>query len=207
VPTFWAKEAGVFSAYWFGDPTYDPTTWPNTGEGYNHIIANFSAKFVADAPPTIIEHDSPPNLGPGISFTGGPEDLLISDDAFWQLRPGVVFSTSLPPIAVTLTHTLPTSTASNLRFHIESRATAGTVSQEIQVWDFVQQAWVTLEFLNTIAFGGAPDLVRLIDLGDPAPFIGSLNEVMVRVRWRSAGPVFAYPWNVGVDRTYLSYRP
>lgn len=207
VPTFWAKESGVFSAYWFGDPTYDPTTWPSTAESFNHIIANFSAKFVADGPPTIIEHNSPPNLGPGISFTGVSENLLASDDVRWHLRPGVVFSTSLPPIALTMTHTLPQATASWIRFTLESRGTAGTIRQEIQVWNFVQQAWVTIEHLSSIAFGSAPDLVRTVDLGDPAALIGPANEVIVRVRWRSSGPVFAYPWNVGLDRAYVSFRP
>jgi hypothetical protein len=75
------------------------------------------------------------------------------------------------------------------------------------VWDVLQQAWVTIETLTTIAFGGAPDLVRTVDLGDPASVIGPANEVRVRTRYKLNGPVFAYPWSVSLDRAYLSYRP
>ncbi|MEO7454271.1 MAG: hypothetical protein ABIV13_05865, partial [Fimbriimonadales bacterium] len=206
VPTFWAKESGVLSPYWFGDPTYDPTTWPSNAEGYNNIVANFSAKFIAEDPATIIEHENPV-LSPGVSFTGSGADLFASDDVRWHFRPGVVFSSSLPPIALAMNFTLPTAAASSLRFTIESRATAGTVRQEIQVWNFVQQTWVSLEHLPSIAFGAAPDLLRTLDLGETTAIIGPLKEVKVRVRWRSSGPVFAYPWNVGVDRVYVRYRP
>lgn len=207
VPTFWAKQSGTFSAFWFGDPTYDPVTWPNTDEGYNHIIANFSAKFVTGSPFQVIEHSPPPILTPGVPVSGAPEDLLISDDVRWHLRPGVVFSTAQPPVVMQLKFEAPSATASALRFTVESRATAGSIGQEIQVWDFVQEAWVSLETLNSIAFGGSPDLVKTLDLGDPQSRIGPQNEVRVRARWRAIGPVFAYPWNVGIDRAYLSYRP
>jgi hypothetical protein len=207
VPTFWAKEGGNFTAFWFGDPTYDPTTWPSTGEGYNHIIANFGARFVAEEPATIIDHDDPPILSPGVSFTGGQADMRVSDDVRWQLRPGIVFTSTSPPIALAMSFTLPNATASSLRFTIESRASASTIREEIQVWNVAQKAWVSLQTLPSMAFGAAPDRVRTIDLGDPTPLIDPNQKLKVRVRWRLGGPVFVFPWNVGVDRVYVSYRP
>ena len=207
VPTFWVSKTSSFVPFWFGDPTYDPTSWPNTTFGYNSIVANFSAKFQADVPPTIIEHSPPAVLNPGVSFTGGDGSLAASDDVRWHLRPGVVFSTALPPIVLTFSYTLPQPTASSLRFVFESRATASTIRQEIQAWDFVVGAWETVDLVSSIAVGAQPDLVRTVPLADLPSLIGPANEVRLRTRWRLTGPVVAYPWNVGVDRVYLAFRP
>ena len=207
VPTFWVKKATTFVSYWFGDPTYDPKSWPNTTFGYNNIIANFSAKFVTDVAPTIIDHNPPATLNPGVTFSGGDASLAASDDVRWHMRPGAVFSTALPPTVLTFSYTLPQATASSLRFVIESRATANTVRQEVQVWNFGTGAWETVDLVPSLAVGSQPDLVRTIPLTDTANYIGPGNEVRVRSRWRLAGPVISYPWNVGVDRAFLAFRP
>ena len=207
VPTFWYRETSGLTSYWFGDPTYDPTTWPSTDEGFNNIIGNFSAKFVADIPPIIVEHTNPPLLNPGIVFSGTSADLLISDDVRWVLRPGPVFSSSAPPIVIVFSHTLSDPQASSLRVTLESRVSANLIRQEIQFWNFNTNAWVLKDEVLAPPFGTQPDLVRTVDVGDPTSFVGPGNEVRVRTRWKAMGPVFAYPYNVALDREYISYRP
>lgn len=207
VPTFWFRENGIMTAFWFGDPTYDPTSWPDNTFGYNNIIANLSAQFVADIAPTVIEHNTPPTLNPGQTSSGSPADLLLSDNVRWALVPGIVLNPSLPPIVVVFEHTLPTSTASSLRITLESRATAATMKQEIQAWNVSQNAWVTLDTLPFMVSGATPDMVRTVEIPNPADYIGANNLVRVRCRWRLTGPVLVLPWRVFLDREYLAYRP
>jgi hypothetical protein len=206
VPTFWFRDAGTLSAFWFGDPTYDPTTWPSMSEGFNNIIGNLSARFESDVPPTFVPFNSPAVLNPGVSFQGSETDMHSSDDVRWVLRPGVVLTSGLPPIVITYEFTLPEDAASSLRFTIESRTSANFISQEVQVWNFVTSAWVVAEKIRGIPFGGAPDLVRTVDLGATQEIIGPDSLVRVRARWKANGPVLFYPWNVGVDHAYLAFR-
>lgn len=207
VPLFWFRDSFGLSEYWFGDPTYDPTSWPTTKEGYNNIIANFSAKFGTNIPPTIVENMDPPTVLPGTIFSGTSANLLVSDDIRWVLRPGIVLSTSLPPIAVVYKHFLPVSSATSLRMTIESRASANRIHQEIQIWNFVSNAWIQFDLVPALAFSSQPDLVRTIDFGDPTPFIGPGNEIRVRTRYRANGPVLSYPWSVSIDREFVTFRP
>jgi hypothetical protein len=207
VPLFWLRDIFGLSEYWFGDPTYDPTSWPSNNEGYNNIIANFSAKIGTNVPPTVVENADPPTVQPGVIFSGTSANVLASDDIRWTLRPGVVLSTSLPPIAVVYKHFLPVSTPTSLRLTLESRASANRIQQEIQIWNFTTNAWVSFDLIPALAFSSQPDLVRTVDFGDPAPFVGPSNEVRVRTRYRANGPVLSYPWSVGIDREYVTFRP
>lgn len=206
VPTFWFRDAGVMSAFWFGDPTYDPTTWPSTKEGFNNIIGNFSAKFVANIPPIIVEHVDPPTLAPGAIFSGTNLDLLASDNVYWTLLPGIVFNPAAPPIVVIFDHILADPTASSLRVTVESRASA-PISQEIAIWDHTGPGWTVIEVLPSVPLGGQPDLSRTLDVGLAAPYIGPSNEVRIRLRYRLNGPSASFPWRVSLDREYISYRP
>jgi len=207
VPLFWFRDTSGLSEYWFGDPTYDPSSWPSNNQGYNNIIANFSAKFGTNVPPTVVENMDPPTVLPGVIFSGTSANVLISDDIRWVLRPGIVLSTALPPIAVVYKHFLPLANPTSLRLTLESRASANRIQQEIQIWNFTSNTWVTFDLVPALAFSSQPDLVRIIDFGNPAPFIGPSNEVRVRTRYRANGPVLSYPWSVGIDREYMTFRP
>ncbi len=207
VPLFWLRDTLGLSEYWFGDPTYDPSSWPSTNEGFNNIIANFSSRFGTNIPPTIVENTDPPTVMPGVVFSGTSAEVLVSDDIRWVLRPGIVLSTSLPPIAVVYKHFLPVGAATSLRMTIESRASANRIHQEIQIWNFTTNAWATRDLVPALAFSSQPDLVRTVDFGDPTPYIGPSNEVRVRTRYRANGPVLQYPWSVAIDREYVTLRP
>jgi len=207
VPLFWSRDGSGLSEYWFGDPTYDPTSWPSTTQGYNNIIANFSALFSTDVPPTVVENTDPPTVLPGTVFSGTSANVLFSDNIRWVLRPGVVLSTSLPPIAVVYNHFLPVSAASSLRVTVESRASANRIHQQIQIWDFLNPGWDTFDLVPALPYSSQPDLVRTVDFGDPTPYIGPGNEVRVRTRYRANGPVLQYPWSVSIDREYVTFRP
>jgi hypothetical protein len=207
VPTFWYREASGLTSYWFGDPTYDPTTWPSTAEGFNNIIGNFSARFTTDIPATIVEHSGTPVVNPGSVFSGTHADLLASDDVRWVLNPGPVFSSFGFPVSVVFTHVLNDPAASTLRVALESRGSANNIRQEIEFWNFSTNVYDLKDVIAVTPFGGQPDLTRIVDVGNPANYVGPGNEVRVRARWKATSAVFAFPWSVSLDREYVSYRP
>lgn len=137
-------------------------------------------------------------VSPGIVLSGGLQQISASDDDYMVLRPGIVFSTSQPPIVMQVNGTLTSGNPNSLQFAAEAHAQQLGIIQEISAYDFVSGEFRRLSArpLLTADEGAAGGCAP------PNRFIGPGNEVRVRVAYRAAAPVFSYPWRVYIDRLW-----
>jgi hypothetical protein len=118
--SFWTKTEAGMSQYWFGNPTFDPTTYPETDWGFNFLVANLSAKFQTTSFATPVEHGVNTVLK-GLFSGGWHADMDQSDNRYWSISPGLVASLTEDPVRIVVEHALPGSSPSGLNLTVESR--------------------------------------------------------------------------------------
>jgi hypothetical protein len=203
---FWIKDGlgtNGFGSYWFGNPTYDAATFGTAGT-YNNVIANLSAKFLAAV---VLHHTNAPNARLGGTVLNGVEgNVDASDNVYWQLRPGVVFSNAIDPIRLEYKFTAPGNTPSSLVFTSEDKTSSTAVRRRISAWDYTlgTPAYVQLAFDQMTPAN--TDLVKNQAL-NAALNIGPGNEIKVLVGYRATTAVFSYPWIIDVDEVKVTYTP
>jgi hypothetical protein len=142
---------------------------------------------------------SPTALNPirGVLVGGNLAALLNSDDTRLVHRPGIVFSTTQAPVSFEVVGTAPQQTASELRFVIESQGSAPAVSQRVELFDYVSNAYVPFPATNLTT----ADVTREVVVSTNASryIQAGTREVKARLEFRATGPVFVYPWESRVD--------
>ena len=149
----------------------------------------------------------PSSLNPirGVLVSGNLTSLLISDTNRLIHRPGIVFTTSQAPIAYEVVGTAPQQSASELRFRIESHASSPAVSQRIELFDYVANAYVPFAPTNLTTSDAMRDVV--VSTNASRYIQAGTREVKARIEFRATGPVFAYPWESRVNLTMWRQTP
>jgi hypothetical protein len=158
----------------------------------------------------VIPHD---NVGvlpsPGGVISGSDAAVNISDDSYWELRPGVVFSSAQDPCAVEFVGHCPAATPSQLEILVESFASTGGIRQTIQAYNYGSSSFVTVGSPGILPFSGADGVV--IQALTPAQNIKTTsippNEMRARLSFRATSAVFAFPWKVKLDQVVWRYTP
>jgi hypothetical protein len=133
----------------------------------------------------------------GVLVSGNMAGLNSSDNDRLVYRPGIVFSTSLPPVEYDTMATSPTLNPTKLVFAIESSATSPNIHRTVQLYNYD-----TLQFEN---MGSVPSttldsVTEYTITSNPGRFVHVNGEVWARISAKAEGPVFAYPWQFAVDR-------
>ena len=140
----------------------------------------------------------------GVSVSGGVASLHQKDGTYWQLRPGIVFSTAQAPVELVLNGTAPTATASRLSFSLVVGATANALQQKIELYDYNAGTW---ELIDTRASTTVDQTVTL-DIPNASRFIeAGTRQMQARLSYKQTGPVFTYPWQVRLDRAHWTVIP
>lgn len=136
------------------------------------------------------------NIVRGVVESGNLSSLVTSDDSRLVMRPGITFTTSQAPVEFIVSANLNSPTLTSLRFAIESSATSPAVSQRIELFDFIANAYVLVDARSSTL----SDTEVLVAPAGAMRFIGPAREVRARISYKAAGPVFAYPWRARIDR-------
>jgi hypothetical protein len=140
----------------------------------------------------------------GFVLAGGLASLRSSDDDRLVVRPGITFGTNEDPIQVEIEGFAPIPLPSNLTFWIESHASSGNVRQAIQFYNFRTQSY---EQLTSHTLSQTDAVKAAATIADVGRFVEpGTRRVKVKIGYRSSGPVFAYPWEVRIDRTWWTLR-
>lgn len=141
----------------------------------------------------------------GLVLAGGLSDLLCSDDSRFSIRPGVVFSTSEPPVRLILEGTSANNAPNQLQFVVEGYASQANISQTIELYNFNTSQY---ELVNTSAMPTSEGVTTVTISTNASRFVQSgTGAIRARVAHRAVGPVFSYPWVVNLDQTVWRIAP
>lgn len=133
----------------------------------------------------------------GVLVSGNMSSLNSSDNDRLIYRPGIVFSTTLPPVQYDTMATSPTLNPTKLVFAIESSATSPNIHRTVQLYNYD-----TLQFepMGTVPSTTTDSVTEYTITSNPGRFVHVNGEVWARISAKAEGPVFAYPWQFAVDR-------
>ncbi|MEW6199032.1 MAG: C25 family cysteine peptidase [Planctomycetota bacterium] len=137
---------------------------------------------------------------------GDLPDLFYSDDARLGAQVGIVLTPAEPPVWLVVTGTATTAAPSELRFTLEANvSTAGAFTQRIQLFNYVTQSFEDADVRPATI---VDQTVVVLVSGDPSRFINpTTREMQAQLTWVPSGPISAFPWTVGVDRTVWTITP
>jgi hypothetical protein len=137
--------------------------------------------------------------------SGNLASLLTSDDNRLVHKPGVVLVSSQAPVAYEVIGTAPQQSASELRFRIESHASATAISQRVELFDYVANAYVPFPATNLTT----SDVLREVVVSTNASryIQAGTRQVKARIEFRATGPVLVYPWRSRVDLNMWRMTP
>ena len=166
------------------------------GSGYGETFSSFGQQeiniipfFLAPTNHTVVR---------GIVTGGDLTSVATSNNVRLQLRPGITFTTAQWPVEVIFRRISPVVTPTHFYVRTESHASAATIRQKFEAFNYNTNAWVLLDESNlTLA-----DVVRVYSVpGNVTHFQHpSTREVQLRVSAKAFGPVFAYPWQYRLDQ-------
>lgn len=135
----------------------------------------------------------------GVQFGPGQlQDVIYSDDQRIAVRPGIVFSTSLPPVEVRFDATAPYATTSALSAMFESRASSAAIGYTAHAWNFTTGQWVLLGAGNMTT---TDTTVQVTFPGNAGEYIeAGTRNMRLKLTGKANGPVFAYPWTFEIDK-------
>jgi hypothetical protein len=165
-------------------------------DGYIYVV-NLAGGNIRRIRPTA-ENLGPESftVNPGVIAGGNLASLQESDDSRLTMRPGIVFTTSQPPIALFAETTSPFAVPSQLTVSIESRGSSPNIQQIIAlendggVFEVLYQRQVTTK----------DDTITINIVSNPADYVRNDGSIRARVQYRVTGPVFVFPWTAEVDR-------
>jgi hypothetical protein len=144
-------------------------------------------------------------VAPGALVSGGLAELGISDDAYLVMRPGVVLTSSQDPIALRVDGTVLGANPSELKIVVETKASAPSIRQITEVWNFNTNGWQVVDTNPAISNAG-PDTVLNVTLTPPANYVGPANLVQMRLKFKAMGAILVYPWQARVDEATWRYK-
>jgi hypothetical protein len=133
----------------------------------------------------------------GIEVSGNLASLINDDDNRLTLRPGITFTSGQAPIEFEVTGTADSQTPVKIDLLSIARASAATIQERLELFNFSSG---TFETVNTRMLTTTDSQFIAVAGGDLNRFVGSNRAVRARFSYRAMGPVFVYPWNVGVDK-------
>lgn len=133
---------------------------------------------------------------PGNILEGGLPHLMTSDDSRLLLRPGVVLSTSIPPIRLTVEATVPKN-VSRVRCDVESAASSTSIRERVEFYNFTtglydlagQHQMTTSDKQYRFAMESGANYIE-----------PGTRRVRARVSCWAVGPVLAFPWLARFDQ-------
>lgn len=184
----------------------ETVTIPNTPTGnariiveaVNNIYYNVSPTFTITAGATE-QTVAPTNLTlfRGIQFSGSIGSFANSDDDRYQVRPGPVATGTEAPIQMILEATSPSSSATTLKFKVESSASSPNVGQTIYLFDWTANAYVSMSSVSLPVADGVIEVTAT----NPNRFIQpGTNLLRARISGNQVGPVVTYPYTMRVDQ-------
>ena len=172
-------------------------------DGYIYVT-NLSGGRVNRIRPTL-EHVGPNSftVQRGNIVAGGLASLQDSDDGRLEVTPGVVFSSSDPPIVILAETTSPfTTIPASFDLKIESNGTSNTVQQEIAL-ELDNGGFDVVDTRNLTTTDG---VVTVTINSNVADYIRPDGTIRARLRYKLIGPVFSYPWRSRVDQILWSIQ-
>src|SRR5947207_14411726 len=103
------------------------------------------------------------------------------------------------------TITLQTELDSTFLLVVESRAQQVNIRQTIEVFNFSTGAYV--QFNQLLLPTTSPDTVTTSSLSPSENYIGTGNQVRLKVSYKAVGPILSYPWQVFIDEATLRFAP
>jgi hypothetical protein len=141
----------------------------------------------------------------GNLVSGTLASLLTSDNNRLVYRPGVVLSNQLAPVQYEVLGTAPQQTASTLRFRIESHASSASISQKIEMYDYVAGAFVTVDTRNLTT---TDNLIEAVVSTNASRYIqAGTRQTRTRIEFRATGPTLGFPWESRVDLAMWRLNP
>ena len=134
-------------------------------------------------------------------ISGNLASLVNNDDSRLTVRPGPVFTNAQSPIHVIVESTVPIGPVSSLRMLLDGRAASTSIEQRIEFY-FVAGAYQTVDLRQATT----SDSLAVANAGaNPGRFVQAVTgKVRSRIRYKATGPIFQYPWTIGID--YMSWR-
>jgi len=133
----------------------------------------------------------------GTVVSGSLANVNASDDVYYTFSPGIVLSTSQPPVYLQFNATAPTLTPSSLAFVVETAGSSTSLQQEIELFNYVSQTWVAadtsmLTLGDAVYSGGA--------VGSPSQYVHPVTmAVSARIAVRATAPTLSFPWSYRMD--------
>ena len=196
-----------------GAPLGNGNSFVDSGDlAFNFANANYLGTGNWDFSMGIESGSGPATFGPtainpirGILASGNLNSLQNSDNDRLVYRPGVVFSSGQAPISYELTATAPNTTTSELRFTVESQASAASIQQKIELFDYIANAYVPVDTRNLTT---TDTVAEVVITTNPGRFVQSgTRQVKVRLEFKATGAVFQYPWESRVDMAVWRQTP
>lgn len=138
------------------------------------------------------------NVNPGIVLSGALSDIFVSDDYYLTVRPGVVLSSSQPPVQVVLEGTSAIASPSSMTFRLEASANQANVGQTISLYNFTTGVYDQVDsraasLTDTTVNAVATNPSRYVETGT--------NKVRAKISYQATGPIVTYPWNAKIDQS------
>jgi serine protease AprX len=167
-----------------------------SGTGYGENFSSYIEQQV-----NVIPFFLPPTTHTVIrgNVTGGDlSSVTTSNNVYLQVRPGITFTTSQWPVEMVFRRVSPVTTPRFFYVRTESQATAASIKQRFEAFNYNTNAWVVLDESNL----ALTDAVRIYSVPGTVTHFQhpSTREVQLRVSAKAFGPVFAYPWAYRLDQ-------
>jgi hypothetical protein len=182
------------------------------GSSNGSFLGQFCAGISQSAPEFCLFGPAPGGISPdaysvvyGRPIGGGVFEMSRSDDAYYSIRTGIVFSQALPPIRMMFHFPAPNGDFSELRMRLEMFGSTSGLQRVIELKNVNTGAWevidtrmelTNLDMRMQIGPGADPD--RYID-----PLGGGVNA---RISWKPTGPVTNPQWFVQIDQMLIYFR-
>lgn len=162
--------------------------------------------FILDASEAMTRTIPPASytLNRGVQISGSLASLLADDDNRLNLRPGIVFSTSQAPIEFEVTATADSTTPIKIDIRSVARASAATIQERLELYNYTSGIF---ELVDARMLTASDTSFTAVSTGNLNRFVGPNRAVRARFSYRATGPVFAYPWTVGIDQVAFINTP
>jgi len=194
------KKSGLVSAY----IDAQPSTAMTAGAGQIVAAGKDGTRIRVFSFRNGIDHDTA-TLIRGRTTENSHFAMMHSGDGYWSIAPGAVFSNQQAPISMILSHTAPPENPQEMAVTLESRGTANGVKQSVEVYNFANSTWTSLESNVVLPFGGSPDRYAILSIANPTAHIGPGRKIRVRIEYRNDSPVFIWPWQARIDREFIRF--
>jgi hypothetical protein len=136
---------------------------------------------------------------PGTPVSGEVSDLWDSDNSYLVGAPGIVFTSSQPPLRLELTSTSTTTSPTTIAMLIENKSTSASIQQQVEFWNYNTAAWVLADTRSTST---SDAVIQVVAPGTASHYVHQTSRQMrTRLSYKAQGPVFVFPWRVSWDQS------